>query len=281
MKQKKGISYYLLMCLMIGMILFGILFFMVPVGVRLYREYERARIVASYLNVGAELTQAQKDEEKALCVAYNEALYNLQSGTATDTANSEILSTYDERLATTEEMAVIEIPSIGLKIPVYHSSSTAALNKGAGHMQETSLPVGGASTHAVISAHNGDPYTDSFSQIDRLEIGDLFNVTVNGETLTYEVDQIKTVEPADTSEIQIIPGEDHVTLLTCTPRNINSHRLLVRGIRTETVATEDMESGWSETVIYAILGLVVLLILIAVIFWFRGKSKTEKRDLKS
>lgn len=275
MKPKKGTVYYLLMSLMIGMILFGIFFFMVPVGVRLYREHERARIVESYLNVGSKMTQAQKDEEKALCVTYNEALYAVQSGNTTDAEDYSILNAYDERLSSSQEMAVVEIPSIGLKIPVYHSTSSSTLEKGAGHMQETSLPVGGESTHAVLSAHNGDPYSDSFSQIDRLEEGDLFNITVNGETLTYKVDQIRTVEPDDMSEIQIIPGEDHVTLLTCVPRNINSHRLLVRGIRTETVTTEEIKTGWSETTVYAILGTIVLILLIALVFWYRAKSRSE------
>ncbi len=126
-------------------------------------------------------------------------------------------------------MGYITVPKISQELPVYHGTSDAVLSVAAGHLQGTSLPVGGESTHSVVSAHRGLPSAVLFTHLDRMEIGDIFYFTILDRTFTYEVDQIRIVEPDDASLIGIVPGMDYCTLLTCTPYGINTQRLLVRG----------------------------------------------------
>ena len=132
-------------------------------------------------------------------------------------------------------MGSIEIPKIQARIAIYHGISDDVLEKGAGHVEGTSLPVGGKSTHAVLAAHRGLPSAKLFTDLDQMEIGDVFFLHILGKTLAYKVDQIKTVLPSETEDLDIIKGGDHVTLLTCTPYGVNTHRLLVRGTRTKYV----------------------------------------------
>ena len=129
----------------------------------------------------------------------------------------------------------VVIEKIGVELPVYHGTSEQVLNRGVGHLEGSSLPVGGTSTHSVMSAHRGLPTAKLFTDLDRLEIGDTFQIRVLDQVLTYMVDQVKTVTPKEISDLQIVEGKDYCTLFTCTPYGINTHRLLVRGIRIETI----------------------------------------------
>ena len=131
-------------------------------------------------------------------------------------------------------MGYITIEKIGVELPIYHGTSDAVLQVAAGHLEGTSLPVGGASTHAVISAHRGLPSAKLFTNLDQLEVGDTFTITVLDRTLTYEVDNISIVLPTETDSLKVSEGKDYVTLMTCTPYGINTHRLLVRGRRITT-----------------------------------------------
>ena len=133
-------------------------------------------------------------------------------------------------------MGYIAIDKIGVELPLYHGTSDSVLNIACGHMEGTSLPVGGESTHSVLSAHRGLPHAKLFTDLDKLELGDVFTITILDRTMTYQVDQIKVVNPNEIDEVRIIDGEDHCTLLTCTPYGINTHRLLVRGTRIENAA---------------------------------------------
>ena len=128
-------------------------------------------------------------------------------------------------------MGQVEIPCIDITLPIYHYTDEEVLQKGAGHLPGSSVPVGGAGSHAVISAHRGLPSAKMFTDLDRVKIGNVFYIHVLGDTLAYEVDQILTVEPSDTEALSVQEGEDYCTLLTCTPYAVNSHRLLVRGHR--------------------------------------------------
>ena len=130
-------------------------------------------------------------------------------------------------------MGYITIPKIGVELPIYHGTSDGVLQVAAGHLEGSSLPVGGAGTHAVISAHRGLPSAKLFTNLDELEVGDTFTITVLDRVLTYEVDQISIVLPTETDLLQPVEGKDYVTLMTCTPYGINTHRLLVRGKRIE------------------------------------------------
>ena len=133
-------------------------------------------------------------------------------------------------------MGYITIEKLGVELPLYHGTSDSVLNIACGHMEGTSLPVGGESTHSVLSAHRGLPHAKLFTDLDKMEVGDVFTITILDRIMTYQVDQIKVVNPNEIDEVHIIDGEDHCTLLTCTPYGINSHRLLVRGTRIENAA---------------------------------------------
>ena len=130
-------------------------------------------------------------------------------------------------------MGYVSIPKLGVELPLYHGVSAKVLNEACGHLEGTSLPVGGENTHCVLSAHRGLPHAKLFTDLDKMEVGDTFTITVLNRTVTYQIDQIKVVLPNDINDVQIVDGEDLCTLLTCTPYGINSHRLLVRGTRIE------------------------------------------------
>ena len=129
----------------------------------------------------------------------------------------------------------VKIDKIGVELPVYHGTSDTVLNRGVGHLEGTSLPVGGESTHCVMSAHRGLPSAKLFTDLDRLEMGDTFQVAILDQVLTYQVDQVKVITPREIDDLQIVEGKDYCTLFTCTPYGVNTHRLLVRGIRIETI----------------------------------------------
>ncbi len=147
-------------------------------------------------------------------------------------------------------MAYVDIPKIDVLLPIYHGTSDEVLQNGAGHLQNTSFPVGGESTHSVISAHTAYPTDTFFDYLTDLVIGDEFYIRIKSEILKYEVDQIKVVEPTNAEDLRVIDGKDHITLLTCTPYAINSHRLLVRGVRVEYDESEEeiIDNGRLEAI---------------------------------
>ena len=193
-------------------------------------------------------------------------------------------------LANNGIMGYIEIPAINIDLPIYHGTTGAAMEKGAGHMEGTSLPVGGIGTHAVISAHSGMASAKLFTDLDKLKLGDMFFITVCNQKLAYEVDNIAVVEPTDIDLIRIDTQQDYVTLLTCTPYGVNTHRLLVRGHRVEMAEeaiaeveekAEPAASTWIEKYEQGILiGIAIFLglLLIALLVYFikRRKDKKEK-----
>lgn len=161
-------------------------------------------------------------------VLYNQNLYDLKLPLQEyKTLEETYWKTLD--ISGTGMMGYLTVPKISQELPVYHGTSDAVLSIAAGHFQGTSIPVGGENTHSVVSAHRGLPTAVLFTYLDRMEIGDTFHFTILDQTITYEVDQIRIVEPHDTSLIQIEEGRDYCTLLTCTPYGINTQRLLVRG----------------------------------------------------
>ena len=135
----------------------------------------------------------------------------------------------------TSIIGYMKIDKIGVELPIYHGTSAEVLSRGVGHMEGSSLPVGGESTHSVMSAHRGLPSARLFTDLDRLELGDTFQIVILDQILTYQVDQIKIVTPQEFEDLLIVEGMDYCTLVTCTPYGINTHRLLVRGIRIETI----------------------------------------------
>lgn len=187
-------------------------------------------------------------------------------------------------------MASVEIPKIGVNLPVYHGTADATLRKGAGHLQSSSLPVGGKGTHAVISAHSGLRSAALFTDLEQLAVGDVFFIRVLGRELAYEVDQCKTVLPSDTGYIQIDPNEDFVTLMTCVPIGVNSHRLLVRGRRTDerqarekANQTSIAPSEWMKDYRSFALWVMVAVAVFAagLIFWLLYRRRKRKKALRA
>lgn len=155
---------------------------------------------------------------------------------------------YADQLNITESgiMGYVQIPSIGVNLPIFHGTSDAVLSKGVGHLLGSSLPVGGVGTHAVLTGHSGMASQKMFTDLEQLATGDVFYLDMLGERLAYQVEQISTVLPYDTSQLEIVPGEDYCTLVTCTPFGVNTHRLLVRGTRIPYTAETEEETAHSE-----------------------------------
>lgn len=177
-------------------------------------------------------------------------------------------------------MGYIEIRKLKVNLPIYHGTSEAVLQHSAGHLEGSSLPVGGDDTHAVITGHRGLPTAKLFTDLDRLEVGDTFTLNIMNETLTYEVDRISIVTPEDVSELAVIPGEDHVTLVTCTPYAVNTHRLLVRGARIEGPRVMHIPADAIQidpVLVAPVLAAPMLLILLIYLIVSTGKSTAGKR----
>ena len=180
-------------------------------------------------------------------------------------------------------MGYITIEKIGVELPIYHGTSDAVLQVAAGHLEGTSLPVGGASTHAVISAHRGLPSAKLFTNLDQLEVGDTFTITVLDRTLTYEVDNISIVLPTETDSLKVSEGKDYITLMTCTPYGINTHRLLVRGRRITTPDKLKHIRVTSDAIkIEPILTapIMALPLLLVLLFWllFAPRKRSSTKD---
>ena len=220
-----------------------ILIFLVGLSVMLYptvsdyiNQKNQSRAVASYAEDVDKMSDVDYQAYFDAADAYNQRL--------NETPNAfyapDQVSGYEETLdiSGTGIMGYITIPKIGVELPIYHGTSDGVLQVAAGHLEGSSLPVGGVGTHAVISAHRGLPSAKLFTNLDELEVGDTFTVTVLDRVLTYEVDLISIVLPTETDLLLPVEGKDYVTLMTCTPYGINTHRLLVRGRRIETPENE-------------------------------------------
>ena len=205
---------------------------------------DQSEVVAEYAEEISGLDDKDRDEELRRAREHNRTLTDAAALTDPFSSDGSVAADYNTLLWATQEgvMAYVEIPKIGVLLPIYHGVSRDVLYKGIGHLPETSLPVGGESTHCVLAGHSGMNHARLFTDLPKLEIGDEFHIYVYDETLTYTVDQIKPVLPTDTRDLTIVDGKDYVTLLTCVPIGVNSHRLLVRGVRTFTAGTEQVFS---------------------------------------
>ncbi len=258
-------------------------------------------LMAYYLNenavssVIASLKEAQGEDdevyEEALAAAraYNEELADgnvkLKDFYSSDTA--AVTEEYYSLLNMTDSgiMGYIEIPSIDLELPIYHGTDDSSLANGAGHLMGTSLPVGGESTHAVLSGHTGLSVSRLFTDISQLTYEDVFYIHIFGQTLCYEVDLIKVVLPDETDDLQIVSGEDYCTLVTCTPYGINSHRLLVRGSRIseadadELASSKETSSLWIEKYVKALkIGMLILIGGTAAIVIVRKTRRKQRNE---
>ena len=221
--------------LLVLMLFVGVCGLLYPSVSQYWNARTQTRAVENYQAILDAMKPEDYDTYFQAAEAYNEALGSLSF----PLLEYDQVEGYNDILNVSGSgiMGYVTISKLGVELPVYHGISKEVLNVACGHVEGTSLPIGGDSTHSVLSAHRGLPHARMFTDLDKMELGDTFTITVLNRTLTYQVDQITVVRPNETNDIQIIEGEDHCTLLTCTPYGINSHRLLVRGTRIENAAT--------------------------------------------
>jgi sortase A len=237
----------------------------------LWNSYRQSLLVADYNDQVDEIDEADYEKLFAEAQSYNESLVGTTTPHALSEEEAEL---YNSLLDITGNgiMGYIVIDKIDCKLPIYHTTEEDVLQLGAGHMEGTSLPIGGENTHSVICAHRGLPYSKLFTDLDQMEEGDTFVIHVLNETLTYEVDQILVIDPDDSSALAIEEGKDLCTLYTCTPYGVNTHRLLVRGHRVPN-AEESVETGDTTAVdpvkvslVIAIVSLIFVAIVIYIMF---------------
>lgn len=260
-----------------------------PTASDLWNQHRQNRLISQYAQAVSQLTQEDFSAYKTAAQAYNRTLdsdlHDAFSGRDPE-EEDPYWSMMD--LDGTGVMGHIEIPKISVRLALYHGTGAQALQQGIGHLAGTSLPVGGAGTHCVLSGHRGLPSALLLTDLDQLTDGDVFYLYVLGETLAYEVDQVLVVEPDDVSALALEEGRDYVTLVTCTPYGVNTHRLLVRGRRIEGGQTQQQQVstakqvlrsfGWQGKLVVAMAALAVLaFILLTLHEQTRQRGKRELR----
>lgn len=233
MKKKKNFVWNIFFALVF---LAGAGVFLYPTVSDMWNQYRNVRLVSRYDEAVTDLSDNEYEKLWNEAKEYNaEHPVNSIVDAFGEKDDYVLTQPYEQVLDPNGEglMGSIEIPKINAKLAIYHGLSKTVLEKGVGHVEGTSLPVGGKSTHAVLAAHRGLPSAKLFTDLDQMKKGDIFILHILGKNLAYKVDQIRTVLPEETGELDIVEGEDHVTLVTCTPYGVNTHRLLVRGIRTK------------------------------------------------
>jgi sortase A len=280
-------------------IILAVVFFVAALGLTFYP------IISNYVNTlyASEIHTAYEEvieqtdnsallEAKELAIAYNETI---TPGAAQDTYSQESLKEasieYESQLNIAGDgiMGYVHVPKIGVNLPIYHGTDSDSLERGIGHLLGSSLPIGGADTHSILTAHSGMASQKMFSDLPQVAIGDVFYLNVLGETLAYQVDQINTVLPYDTTYLGIEQDMDICTLATCTPFGVNTHRLLVRGSRIpyeeaevieEVTTQEEIVSTWEQQYVRGlVVGLAVVLILVIIILavWCIRRIRYGKR----
>ena len=241
-----------------------------------YTQYQNARRILAYSRTAEAIDPTRNQEMLEAAHRYNEMLMSDEIKDAFGEDRAVISEEYRSLLDPGGDgiMGVIEIPRIGVHLPIYHGTEEVDLQRGAGHMEGTSLPVGGPGTHCGIAGHRGLPSARLFTDLDQMQRGDVFYITVLGELLVYQVDQVVVVLPHEMEYLDAVEGEDYCTLVTCTPYGINTHRLLVRGRRTELAdisqllamgdGVEDIK-GWQSAMVcaapVALVGMLLMLVI--------------------
>lgn len=268
--------------------LVGISMLLYPAFSNFWNAKTQSRAIVDYESVLAHLEPEDYSAMFQAAYDYNKALYETDYPLMD---YEEIPGYYDIlKLPGSSIMGYVKIDKIGVELPIYHGTSDEVLNVGVGHLQGSSLPVGGESTHSIMSAHRGLPSAKLFTDLDRLEPGDTFQITVLDQVLTYQVDQVKVITPTEVEDLLIEEGKDYCTLFTCTPYGINTHRLLVRGVRIETITEKPVIYVANEAfriepllVTPAVAAPMLLVFLIHLMVAYRepprkkeGESKDEK-----
>ena len=277
----------LTICLAIAVFVLALGLMLYPIISVHYNERHQSEIHTAYQEEVGQVDTSAIYKAKELAIAYNEAL--VPGVQIVDAFSHEAIlyasEDYNSQLDLTGRgiMGYVQIPSIDVDLPIYHGTSDSTLENGVGHLVGSSLPIGGANTHAVLTAHSGMASQKMFSDLNTLQLGDVFYLEVLGEKLAYQVDQIKVVLPYDTTYLGIVNGEDYCTLVTCTPFGVNTHRLLVRGTRIpyeeaevieEQIIEEDKpastwEQAYKEAILIAVVVVVIIGVIVLIVWLFR------------
>lgn len=274
MKMKKSTL------LLIIILLTGLSLMLYPVVSDYWNSFHQAQAIASYTEQVAQIDDEDYELLLEEVYAYNRSLSN---GTGRFQLSEEEMERYESLLNISGNgvMGYIELPTIGVSLPVYHGVEDTVLQIAVGHIPGTSLPGGGEGTHCVLSGHRGLPSARLFTDLDKMAVGDTFIMKILDEVLTYEVDQILIVDPDDTSDLEIEEGKDLCTLVTCTPYGVNSHRLLVRGHRVENARVSNArvtaDAIQLDPVLTApLVAAPILLILFLYLMTGSGKKKKKR-----
>lgn len=275
--MKKGKASNILLVLML---VAGLSILLYPSFSDYWNSTRQTQLITHYAEAVADMDDEAYDVYLNSANEYNEALLNRENWME---LNEEQSKRYWQELNFSGDdiMGYIEIPMIDVTLPIYHGTEEEILQIAVGHLEWSSLPVGGESTHAVVSGHRGLPSARLFTDLDRLVVGDYFVINVLNQMITYEIDQIKIVEPYEMDDLRIIEGEDHCTLVTCTPYGVNSHRMLLRGTRIEnieeaTVRRVTADAMLIEPIIVApVLAAPMLLVLLIVLLIPKKKGKWD------
>ena len=265
--------------ILIAALFIGLSLLLYPTFSNYWNLKHTTRVVNEYTSQLDEVDDEGHEEIWKSAIDYNEALLLRENPFV---LSDELRARYYEELKLTESglMGYVDIPSIGVSLPIYHGTSDSVLQVGIGHLDWSSLPTGGESTHCVVSGHRGLPSAKLFTDLNRLREGDTFTLNILNEVLTYEVDQIRTVLPNEVDGLSILEGCDFCTLVTCTPYGINTHRLLVRGHRIATAeagATVISEAVLVDQLIVAFdLGFPLVMILFLTVMLKRPKKKKSE-----
>ena len=270
--------------LLVFVFLTGVALILYPTFADWWNSFHQSRAVASYMDSVSALDTEQYEEILAEADAYNQKL--AETGVIW-TLDEEQEKEYNDQLNINDSgiMGYIDIPKINITLPIYHGIDEEVLQVAIGHIAGSSLPVGGENTHCIVSGHRGLPSARLFTDLDKLVDGDTFTMTVLNRTVTYQVDQIRIVEPTDLSDLLIEEGKDYCTLVTCTPYGINTHRLLVRGHRVANAqgdAPVIADAMQIETIYIApFLAVPILILLVIGMFILTGRQQRRNRRVKA
>lgn len=286
MKKKTNLK-FILRKMFFGLVfLIGLLVLLYPLISQMYYRVESSEQIVDFHDGVSEMNKEEIAEKLSLARAFNDSLNkpNLEDPYEKNRIE-EGVAAYAKMLEVNEKIGVITIPKIGVELPVYAGTSETVLQKGAGHLEGTSLPVGGNSTHSVITAHTGLPEAKLFTDLTKLKVGDKFYIENIGGTLAYQTDEVQVIEPSDFSSLLVVPGHDYVTLLTCTPYMVNTHRLLVRGHRVpyveavDEVAIAEGKTNYLFQMLF-IMACIIIVILLIIIYILRQKKAMTERKLR-
>lgn len=261
----------------------GLSLFLYPTLSNVYNEHLNNKLIGDYEAATGNVSPEVYAEEKEAARLYNANRNNPEKLEELGLTYETVLNTGNNGI-----MGYIEIPKISVSLVIYHTTDEDNLQNGIGHMEESSLPIGGESTHCVLAGHTGLPSAKLLTNIDHLDIGDKFYIHVLDEVLEYQIDDIKVVEPHEVEHLSVVSGKDYVTLVTCTPYGVNSHRLLVRGLRVDENQpldpdnmiiqneAESIETKYLMTV--SLIGLAIVVVAVYMLISAKNRRQSEHKD---